>query len=941
LKSTRTLKSLGFWAPSLMASAALCLAVSAKAETPTKHRFLLVTLPDGKPAVGTQVRVFLPATSSSLVSDFGSQHFEGTIDSDGRVPVALPAWRPLLLVLNAPGAAPAVVELQGEEVELRLATGESISGRVTGVPTGALVAGRVCARWSESPPNWSREFRFERCSAVSRDHSWLISGVSGSSVNLDLEIEGFLPESRLWSRAPEGITFQATPGHLIVGQIVDPAGQWIRDARITAEGATAVGLDEKGQFRIAVPGFPVSLAITAPGLRPEVVPVARQPEAGWKIRLEWGQQVRGVMIGPDRQPLNEAELVAYRWIPENSGWQPIRIPVPIAEDGAFVVDLPTPGDYRLSFRAAGLRSPPFARQPIDLGSVVDVGAVVFDLGAGIRCRIVDGETGKPIVGAEVRLVGRGSGLVAQLLDGGGLASTSDDKGEIWLAGSHPGAFRLRVRHQGYGTQHKNVDLEAGVIQDCGEVELVAPIKLSGRVKTRLGKAVANARVRFFGTPVDGFEPVAEAWSNEAGKFDVSLAADDYVVWIDRDRRLLNQLVRVESTEEDHTAQVDLVIPSVNLRLLLVQGEEPAKSGGWVHLTSDLDSSNARLKVQLQSSGEVSRGHEMIGRPDRPISAQVQEGGVVEIDEAPAGPARLEHVSEDGRSLIRSILVPDAGSAEVTVDLSGHRVSGQLVDAETDTGIFGTVAILDNGGRSVASIPTDADGHFVAGDLPTGSYSIRATAEEYGVAVAPLVIRSGDSPKPVRISLSSSTKAHLTLQIQRPDGNPAMGVMAHILDEARQLVTGCITDPTGQCQTPEIAAGSYLVAWNDPMEGAGASGPVRVAAGEGSRLERRLKLGSDLALSCDSCASRLVEGFALTTLGGFDLTPYIDGLGPGTKFDSDGGLRLGRVNGGTYRLWLRVSGVQAQLVIDLPLVTPVELDLPLQEAKSALAPGGSP
>lgn len=868
----------------------------------------------GKTLPAASFRVFAPPASASVVSDFGAEILTGKTDAAGRLPALLPQLGTLLVVVDQPPFAPVVEEISPALGRIDLSPGRRAEGTVAG-PAGS-VRGRVCARWEVSLPTWNRTFPFERCGEIDPERRWSIPGLGPEPVRLTAEVAGYLPASASFRPGGKPVVLTLEPGFLVAGNLIDPAGQTVREARIESSGATPAGLDEHGNFAVALPALPAKLRIRAPGFRPLALDVpASLPKEPLVIRLEWGQQVKGILLDASGQPLEKASLLASRWIAQTEGWTPENFDLQPDADGRFEVDLPRPGEYRLRFRAEGLRSEPYARQWLTQGAVLDLGVVAFETGAGVRCRVIDEVNGTPIVGVEARLVGRGTGLLAQLQEGGGKTATSDSKGEILLTGAEPGAYRLRLRHTKYASSSRSFDLDRGQVHDCGEVSLAPAIEVSGRVFTRGGRPLPGARVRFFEPPADGFEPVAEVLAGADGRFaGAELSAADYIVWVDRERRLLSQAYRLERATGKRQVELDLIVPSVNLVLNLTRGGRPIDGGGWVTLTSELDLSDARLKMQFQSNAGGDR-RQMAGTSDRPQTAVVDENGRAEIADAPAGPVRLEVIAPDGSAASRRLLVPDEDLAELTVELGGAVLIGRLVDRETEAGLAGVVEIVAAGGRIVASLASDADGRFEGRDLAPGPYALRATAEGYSPTIQQLELKR-DGEAPVVLALRPRGDGSVAVRFERPDGGPAAGLVAHLVDGTSRMIGACLTDASGQCRLPRVPPGTYSLAWSDPLTGTGGATPVLAEAGEDTEFEHRLRLGGTLSLRCSECAGATLEGLMVVTAAGIHVTPYLESVAPALRFGTDGVLALGRLNAGTYLVHTRVAGRDSQQGIEI-------------------------
>lgn len=875
--------------------------------------------------------MFAPPASTSIVSDFTAEVSRGQTDSAGHLPRPLPNLGRLLVVVDHPNSAPLVQEIIHPVGELRLTPGDQVTGRIA-LEGNQAIRGRVCAQWTRDLPDWSRKLTFERCGGIGSDRRWIVSGLGEGEVRLLVQADGFLPAASRAQAGSERI-FRLERGFLVVGRLVDPAGLPVLDAEIQSPGANPSQVDENGSFTATVPALPADLHIRASGFRPQDVRAART-SIQEPIRLEWSQQVRGILLGPSGQPLSKAKLVASLWVPKNHGWMPEEIELAPEDDGTFEADLPAPGEYRLRFVSEGLRSEPTPAQLITQGAVIDLGAVLLETGAGVRCRVVAEAGAEPIAGVEARLVGRGSGLLVQLLEGSSNTATTNAKGEFSVTGAEPGAYRLRLRHAGYATASLNLDLEPGEIQDCGEVSLAPALEVAGRVSTREGRPVGGVRLRFFEPPADGLEPAADAITDENGRFSgVRVSAGRYEIWVDSERRLLTQSHTLEKSDTGRDVDLSLIVPGVRVRLHLVRGGQAIEGGGWVSLTSELDLSDARLKMQFQSGGEVTRGHELLGRADRPLAVVVPESGPVEFVDAPAGPVRLDFIAPDGTTASRRLSIADLPEAELTVELGGYAVQGRLIDAETGAGLGGRVEVVDEAGRLAGDLPSDSDGTFEGQDFAAGAYVLRALVAGYS-PVFQRVELPRRATTPLKIALRESVEGAVALRFQRSDGSPAAGLVAHLLDEAGRLRVACVLEITGRCRWPSVPKGSYSLAWSDPVTGVGGVPILEVEGGEEVGIAYQLVAGGVLTLRCAECAQAPLESLSLVSSSGLLLTPYLEGMAPALRFGADGLLTLGRLNAGSYVVSARAAGREVTLRLEVqPQGDPVlELDS---------LPGGSP
>jgi hypothetical protein len=811
---------------------------------PSGAQSIRVTDPEGKPVAGARVLLgVVPGEATDPLSRMRPPLGDGETDTSGVPPFRLPLRDRLRLVVDAPGFLPVARELTPRpgDFQVTLNRGRSWQRKLDLGKAPTLEGGKACASWSEQVQGFERPLIWKRCADISNTGEFTLTGLGDQRVDLDVEVPGFLSLKQnvtVGSATP----FKLRRGVALSGRIVGPgpSGSPVVKASVSCEGSAPVATTAEGEFRIAVASLPANLKVTAPGFRPRAVTASsRRPAKELLIVLDRGEQVRGVLVDEQRRPFARARV----WIKRaNAGERTHSENQDVRTDqGAFVLELPAPGIYRIRVQADGTREETLAEVSLSPGQSLSLGTIVLHRGSGVEGVVVDARTGEPLPGVDLELTPEGPQLLDAVLHQV-TRGVSDPEGRFSLTGLRAGQFALTARRSGYALALRSETLPGDQLVGLGNLLMERGTRLHGKVVDRGGNARGGVTVRFFGPEPSSLVPIEERTTTPEGTFEGPvLASGRYRVQVLSSRLLLSQPIEIPGGRDEWS--LELTAGGLHLTGLVTRAGEPVE-GGSLSLQSSLDPSDSRGKVVLSAAeGDTFR----MGFPETRLTADVRADGTFELFDAPAGALRISFTGPNGDAPVtRAMDVPDGAEASITVEVAGETLKGRLTDRTQGTGLEGDVRITDGRGSVVAAVHAGADGAFEASDLQAGRYTLAASAGGFAPRVLEGV-EAGPTAPPVEISLERGDSGSLAVRLLRPDGSPASWVPLTLLDATGRMVRALPTDSTGGERFDGLSAGRYTLVWSDSFAGSGASDPFDVGSGSERSYERTLTAGSAVTL----------------------------------------------------------------------------------------------
>lgn len=878
---------------------------------------LRVVGPDDAPLPGAGVEVHVPPASSSPFALVETLRTEGTTDDEGRFDATIPEVKSLVLVLDHPEFLPAIIRCGPQPPDaVQLDPGSVLDGRVVARDDGPpVVSGRACATWTRELPRLRRERRWRRCADLGDEGRFRLRGLPEGPATVTVTAEGFLPERLEIPRTDGPATVELERGYRLSGRVL-AAGrdEPVPGAGLEAPGSARAETGAQGRFEIAVPTLPTRLEVSAQGFRSARPRVGRrEAREELKIRLDPGQQLRGMVVGEDLAPLERVSLWTEQFQPPTS-WTVTEHQLEL-DEGELRVDLAEPGRYRLRVGSPGFEETSLGEVELVAGTIHELGLVVLGRGAGVRGRVIDETTGEGVSGASLRLIPRGTAILDAVRHGGIASGTTDEHGEFELTGLDAGTYEMRVEHARYALAAEEVRIDEDRMRELGNLPVGPGVAIEGRVVDRSGAPRAGVSVRVFDGAGATLEPITERTTSSTGRFSgLTLDPGRYLVRVHGERLLLAQEVTVPRGRERF--ELTLTISSVRLRGRVVRHREPV-DGGFLTLTSELDPGHRRGTLLVHTGGEVASSTTRHGVPDSYLSARVSADGTFELEDAPAGPASVAFYPSDGPSVERSIQVPDRAEAWVEIDVAGSTLTGRVVDESSGLGVEATIEVLSDGGRVTATTTSGTDGRFSVQDLRKGpAYNLRVTAPGYSSRSIRGIVVDGSTP--LSIELAPGNDGTLAIALQRSDGSTASSIMVSLLDRSGRRVRSRLTDAQGAGQFEGLAAGEYFLVWNDPVAGSGSSSALRIRSGEVTRHSEVLPPASTLELRCPAevCAGAMPDALAVYTVDGVEIGDYLSGMATQMRFSATGRLRLGKISPGRYLVRAGIDGGFSDRVVSV-------------------------
>jgi len=424
------------------------------------------------------------------------------------------------------------------------------------------------------------------------------------------------------------------------------------------------------------------------------------------------------------------------------------------------------------------------------------------LGAGVRVRVVEAGTLKPITGARV-----------QIRDAESSAAVTDDTGWVLFRGMPPvSAVVITASKTGFATAHQMVGAGlAGQDPHAFHVELKRAGQLAGRVVDQSGRAVANATVVAVdptaGTPTS---PATDGVRSDArGEFVLSDVALGDV-----------QLKAYHPDFRAGGATLVTVTPDASARVVLTLRRAVSVIG---HVVDDQGQPAAWAEVHAyvakQPMWDEAGGRHLVA----------DGTGMFRIDGLPPTSVRIvASTANAASSKAREIDLSanrDVDDVTLVVDLQGS-IAGTVVDGHHNpvANVAVTCRPLE-GKRVVIHCPgfetTDDAGHFELRGLPAGSYKLIATRPRGAHPAAELTARVGDPS----VELAVGDVATVTGKLQLSDG----GAPLHARVELQPGGIGVACAGDGSFTISQLDPGAYVLLASGEfvtkhMDGVHVSGP---------------------------------------------------------------------------------------------------------------------
>ncbi len=743
------------------------------------------------------------------------------------------------------------------------------------------------------------------------------------------------PVSVSEAKPGEPLELVLRPGASITGFLRDRSGNgsagWTLAARPAGGGGPAFG---PGSIRTEEPtgadGLFVLEGLTAgeaydlqamgpSGLGPRRGGVVA-PADGIELTAAGTGQLRGRVIDAESgRPLPDFEL---RYEPDQQGGTrfffssgpgggrgPYQRQSFHAEDGSFVLDEVPAGKWVVEAFARGYQPGSASGLTVAEGDAVEGVDVRLSKGAVLSGRVLEAQSGRPIIDASVRADPSGGErrvtAVAFTGEKADNEASTDAEGRYEIGGLSPGAWRVSASHPDWSQASAGVEMrEALVTLDLrlGKGGAVAGTVLAG------GRPVAGAQVALSPSGEGGFRVNSgllgggdqAGLSDEAGRFRFErLAPGRYSL--------------VASLREQSSAAVEAAVTGEAVQEVQLTLAAGALVRGVVRGLPDAQLAGVSVSARCQ---------------DYFASARTGAGGAFELSGVPEGTVTLNANAGDFLTSTRNAsatLTIAPGQTEASAEIvfePGYRVEGHVTRGGKPVSDAFVTASPESGGIRGATSRTDEAGAFALDGLQEGRY--RITAVGSGAPISKTVDVSGDTS----VDLEAPPARLAGTVVEAESGRPLseVGVRVEDADASSRVVLGASTDSSGRFLLEDVEPKSYHASFQKQ----GYQVETRdLSAAEDSDVRVELRRGDGLSLEArDGIFATPLHGLFVRVLDGTGQTVYSGDV----PLDSDGRGEVPALKPGSYELRAQSSGYAT---VSLPGVA-----VPSRTLSLLLTPGGS-
>ena len=529
-----------------------------------------------------------------------------------------------------------------------------------------------------------------------------------------------------------------------------------------------------------------------------------------------------------------------------------------------------PGNYELRAEAEG-----FTRS--DARRAVAPSADVLEFRLARTCEVtgvVLAPTGAPVAGAKVTHTQEsGRGMFGRM---GGKSATTDSEGRFTIADVPPGMAALTATSEAWAP---SAELEVTVDAVLGARDITLSLRMGGRLEGEIydstGRPDPDRQIMVGNFGPGGGDMGGNTKSDASGRFVAErIAPGKYnVMAMPRMNTLANsagsdgefdvagmmsqlKMTPVEIVD-GQTTRVVLGAPPANpVRIVgrVLQGERGLEKGLVMAFADGNTMLSSMKTAKIGPDGSYSMVLDSAGDYSIVVGARLGDPDSTEFQESiPEVPEHRLDLELPAGAIRGRVLGPD-GAPAANVSLSVER-EGRA-----------TIFAFDMG----RSQQTAEDGSFQLLNLRPGSYTLRVgnsgfagafgQSARFGTAVVTgIELAEGQSRDDIVVRLD----APCTLEgiVRASDGKPVSGAAVFVRDSAGRVInplSSCMSNTEGRFKFDGAAQGTYTLSARREQQTTRESGPVRASPGEANSVELVMEGGTMLKVAVEDAQGKPVR-----------------------------------------------------------------------------------
>jgi 5-hydroxyisourate hydrolase-like protein (transthyretin family) len=491
----------------------------------------------------------------------------------------------------------------------------------------------------------------------------------------------------------------------IHGTIFDTAGGVVPGARISRlEGdiATSGGVeaDARGAYELCVPPGGAAIAVTADGYATHTGQVNVFGRTRRDIELVPGATVVGrVVRAADQTPVAGAQVVLRT---RDRAGTVLRATT--NDEGRFEIDGAVTGRHHVTATADGLASAEPVEVTAEVGAPSDEVVCPLVAAYSVAGKVVEKESGKPVVGVSVRLLSMTNGNATTMP-----WAVAQSDGSFVMERVLPGTYQLVSMDAWREDQPpRQVTVAAADVADV-VIEVARGGTVAGRVLHE-GKPVSGVWVRLDGSPF-------RATTDHEGRFTIDhVAAGEYQLYAESHRHGAFTRSKPVIVAAGETQNIDLTLDLAGSIEGVVVDQNGAPVPSVFLRFSLLGGADFGAATTAEDGTFAARA--LSGGGSYVFEVRLHDGSAMVF--APASGKRFPAVPvADGTTHVKDLRVAiryeRMSIAGIVLDAEGNPQADVLVRAERS----------ENRYAHAASTTTDARGAFTLRDVPAGTYTVIA------------------------------------------------------------------------------------------------------------------------------------------------------------------------------------------------------------------------